>query len=112
MVSSGIQGQINYHLNQVRHLEKRAAIEESLRAVMDAEWDDETTLLFKRNFGNGRGGLQYTYVAVMIKGYWYITGRSRDGYKISTYTFVEDWLVPAMEETGEVWVVSEWVRVQ
>lgn len=77
--------------------------------IQEQDWEEDTTICFKRQF-NGTGRM-YTYAAIRIAdGRWYITGR-RQTVGLTYDQLVREHLVRAYNETGELWVASEWVKV-
>lgn len=86
--------------------EEEAKKEAVSKWASDDDWPEETVILFKRKFkGNGH---EYTYAALKAGDRWYVTGRSQSGYRVTLWDLAWSFLAPAMEETGEVWVASEW----
>jgi len=107
-------GQIEYHLKRIALLEEKAAKEEEAKGLFGIEednsdpWPDETVFFFKRNFGSDR---EYSYCALKAGQYWYVTGRKQEGYHVTFWDLIWKFLVPAWEETQNVYVAAEWTYV-
>jgi len=109
--------QISYYLKQIEMLEEQVAKRAQARTIFGLDentnvdpWPDETTFMFKRNFGKSQSR-QYSYCAHKAGYYWYVTGRKVEGYQIKFWDLLWNFLVPAWEETGEVWLATEWTYI-
>lgn len=69
------------------------------------EYLEASILYFERSFGRSIT-LPYRYAAIKSGGYWYVTGM-QSGYKLTWQELVEQFLIQASEETGEVYYVTK-----
>lgn len=134
MNADKIDKRIEYHLSEIDRLEQKKMLAQ--RFGSDEDYPEETVIFWKRNFrrmpsAHERGcaiysdwdfcdcrertNVQrsrkdaYTYVAVKIDGMWWITGKTIAGMRWAQ--LVEQHLIRAEEETGEVWFASKWVHL-
>lgn len=82
------------------------------RLGTNENYEDGDCILFHRNFSYpGSDKPDYFYVALKAGGLWFVTGRSKQGYRITWNELMRDFLVPAFVETGQVWVATEWAKL-
>lgn len=96
---------INRANRDIERAEKRLA---AIEAFGDDDYEDETVLLFYKKFVNS--GRKYTYCALKVAGYWFLTGPQQSGLKYNWGALI-DFVVKSADEEYEVWQVSNWVRV-
>lgn len=71
----------------------------------DDPWEDETVLIFRRDFGGPRS---YGYVAVRMGGTWYVTGARNANRAFTWEELVEEHLAKIVPDS--LYVAGEWIR--
>jgi hypothetical protein len=109
-----LQKELDHLVEQKDKLVERDGARIAMRIIGD-RFEVEDTILFKRTYGS-RTALQskngaYTFAAVMVAAnLWYITGRQASR-GMTWDELVTEHLWHAWEETGEIWVATEWHKV-
>ena len=88
------QRQVDYALRQLAVLD---------RFPTEDPYEDEAVLSFKYRYRDGSG--LYTFAAIRINGFWWLTGRSRGPY--SWKGLVNFWADGEIVN-GVIWEVTEW----
>jgi len=90
-------------LRQQRRIDDELA---RLEAYGEDVYEDDTVIMFRFRFDSGNTGTVYTYVALKIRGLWYLSGQS--GAKLIWDDLIDFW---SKGTVIEMWLAASWEPV-